>query len=485
MTAASTASNTCGSWADAAVSRRAVLCPDRLKRDALRADAASGMKLDFLGWIERFVATPSVSRDGNRAISDLAAELLGEVGLEPRFSGPADCPDQRNVIADAGPEDEVDGGLLLLTHLDTVPPGDPELWTATDGDPFRPTRTGDRLYGLGSADAKTDLVCKAAALAEIDFSRLRRRLRIVGTFGEEIGLLGTRHLVDGGETRGFAAALVGEPSEGVAIVAHKGYAVFEARLPRCACPEPPDGARIDRVREVYDGVSAHSSTPALGQNALESALERIAASEVVGVCGIEGGGAVNQVPDRCTLDLWLGPRASAGAGYPPAPLVEFHRAWRAFAASLRAASDPRFDPGHTVTSLGSVHFADGQPVFRFDVRPIPGADPEQLVRVLEDVCEVACVRRNPPLATDENSPLVAAVTRAQRACGMEPAIGTKATCTEAGLLSVHGLDAVVIGAGTSVGNVHRPNEHTRISELERMRALYARAIETLLCAEGA
>jgi acetylornithine deacetylase/succinyl-diaminopimelate desuccinylase-like protein len=101
------------------------------------------------------------------------------------------------------------------------------------------------------------------------------------------------------------------------------------------------------------------------------------------------------------------------------------------------------------------------------------------------VCEVECVRRNPPLATDEDSPLVAAVKRAQRECGLEPAVGTKATCTEAGLLSSQGLDAVVIGAGTSVGNVHRPNEHTRISELERMRALYARTIETLCCGEGA
>ena len=59
--------------------------------------------------------------------------------------------------------------------------------------------------------------------------RFRRRVRLVGTYGEEIGLRGARRLVRSGKTRGFRFALVGEPSELVAIHAHKGYAVYEAR----------------------------------------------------------------------------------------------------------------------------------------------------------------------------------------------------------------------------------------------------------------
>ena len=104
-------------------------------------------------------------------------------------------------------------------------------WTATGQDPFRPTRDGDRLYGLGSADAKLDFLCKLAAIAEVDATRLRYPLRLVGTFAEEIGLRGARHLVESGETRGFRYALVGEPSELACVRAHKGYAVYEARIP--------------------------------------------------------------------------------------------------------------------------------------------------------------------------------------------------------------------------------------------------------------
>jgi succinyl-diaminopimelate desuccinylase len=167
--------------------------------------------LDLLSWAERFVATPSVSHEGNRAIAACAAELLQEAGLEARIETvTVRGSKHRVVISDrvrpGGASDAE--GLLLVTHLDTVPPGDVSAWTATGGDPFRPTRDSDRLYGLGSADAKVDFVCKVAALADIDPRQLQRPVRIVGTFGEEIGLLGTKWLVDSGKTEGFRYALV-------------------------------------------------------------------------------------------------------------------------------------------------------------------------------------------------------------------------------------------------------------------------------------
>ncbi len=441
------------------------------------------MSVEILRVAERFIATPSVSRDGNRAVAELACALLREVGLEPRLEieitgGVEQC----NVIADVGPA-QGEGGLLLVTHLDTVPPGDASRWTATGGDPFRATRNGDRLYGLGSADVKTDFVCKAAALARVERARLRRPLRIVGTFGEEVGLLGARALVASGGTRGFRHALVGEPSELAAIVAHKGYALLEATLPAAAAPAVP----AVRVREVFDGVAAHSSTPHLGKNAIERALERACAPDVVALASIDGGLAVNQVPDRCAVELFVRRPDGAtpnGVAYPRAPLDAFLRAWRAFQASLAAPRDPRFDPDKSVASLGRAQLYDGRPRFAFDVRPVPGVDPVAVTAALEDVCRVECTRRNPALESHGDTPLVRAIADAQRALGLASRVGTKATCTEAGVLAEAGLDAVVLGAGPSVGNVHRPNEHTRISEVLLAADLYARVIETL-CGEGA
>jgi acetylornithine deacetylase/succinyl-diaminopimelate desuccinylase-like protein len=430
---------------------------------------------DLLAWAERFVATPSVTRDGNQAMAALAAELLASLGIASRVqSDTLDGRPHANVIADLGPPGR--DGLLLLTHLDTVPPGDAALWTRTGGDPFRPTRDGDRLYGLGSADAKVDFACKAFALEGLDPASLVRPLRLVGTFAEETGLHGARLLVRSGETRGFRWAMVGEPSELVAIHAHKGYAVFEAVLPAAEAAARGD-APTERL--CFRGESAHSSTPHLGVNAIELALERVAAADVAGVARIEGGGVLNKVPDACELEIVR----RAGAGYGAAALVEFHRAWRALLGKLATDTDALFDPPHAVGNLGRVEMRDGRPVFGFDLRTIPGMDARRAVAPLERVAEIRCLRANPPLHTPPDAPLVQAVARAQRAAGVDARLGTKATSTEAGLLAEAGLQVLIHGAGPSVGNVHRPNEHTRVSELALAARFYHELVREV-CVDG-
>ena len=227
---------------------------------------------DLIAWAERFVATPSESLLGNEAIASLAAELLVELGLPARIESARVAGTRHHaVICDVGPASGSDG-LLLVTHLDTVPPGEHSAWTATGGDPFRPTRDGDRLYGLGSADAKVDFACKAHALAKVERARLRRPVRLVGTFGEEVGLIGARWLIERGLARGFRDALIGEPSELTAVHAHKGYAVFEARVALARLDTGPGQLATNRV---VLGAAAHSSAPSLGVNAILAALRRM------------------------------------------------------------------------------------------------------------------------------------------------------------------------------------------------------------------
>ncbi len=449
-------------------------------------DGEGGVSVDLLSWAVIFVSTSSVSHEGNHAIAERAAELLREAGLVPRLeSVELAGTTYRAVLADLGPAAAADTpGLLLVTHLDTVPPGDPATWTATGGDPLRPTRDGDRLYGLGAADAKVDFVCKVAALAEIDPQRLTRGLRIVGTFGEEIGLLGTRWLVESGRVHGFRYALVGEPSELVAIHAHKGYAVFDARV----ALEPLTSASGVRViEECFQGHSVHSSTPELGSNAIELALERLAAPDARGFAALNGGGAVNKVPESARLELGIESADDEARGelYAAQPLLAFHQAWRRLLEQLAAHRDTEFDPDHTVGSLGRVEMREGAVVFGFDLRPIPGIDPEQAVQPLAQVAELECRLRNPPLATPLDSPLVRAVAAAREHAGLRPALATKGTCTEAGLLAQAGLEALILGAGPSVGNVHRPNEYTRISELAQARDIYRYVIESLCIRQAA
>jgi acetylornithine deacetylase/succinyl-diaminopimelate desuccinylase-like protein len=317
-------------------------------------------------------------------------------------------------------------------------------------------------------------------LAKVERARLRRPVRLVGTFGEEVGLIGARWLIERGLARGFRDALIGEPSELSAVHAHKGYAVFEARVALERLDTEGEKFAISRV---VRGVAAHSSAPSLGLNAILAALEELESSDALGVFALAGGTAVNVVPDRCELGLVTKASAEPIAlpAFAKAPLIDFLAAWRRFDESLGARRDSAFEPDRTVASLGRVTLEAAHAVFRFDVRPIPGADPDALVSSLRTVAEVSCVRANPPLATPRDAPLVRAAEDAQRAVGLSPRVATKATCTEAGLFAQAGLSAIVIGPGPSVGNVHKPNEYTRVSELHRAVQLYRALLERLVC----
>ena len=219
------------------------------------------------------------------------------------------------------------------------------------------------------------------------------------------------------------------------------------------------------------------STPRLG---------RLARSDVVGLVHVAGGEAVNVVPEHCSLELLL-EGVGAGAGgraWRAAPLLRFHAALREMLEELRKRRDPNFDPDHSVGSLGRADLRDGVVVLEFDLRPIPGVDVDEAVAPLRELAELECLRVNPPLSTSLDSPLVRAVCAAQESLGLGRCLGTKATCTEAGVLSDSGLDALVIGPGTSVGNVHRPNEYTRVSDLERAEVLYRHVVQKF-CVEEA
>jgi len=436
--------------------------------------------IDILSWAKKFIATPSVSADGNLAIARLAAELIEEIGgrarlLEAHHQG----VEHTTIVADFGPEpSEADPGVLLITHLDTVPPGPTELWTQTDENPFQPTEQGDKLYGLGSADAKVDFVCKCAALESVIQQRLVRPIRIIGSFAEEIGMVGARWLVENGLTRGFNHTLISEPSELTAIRAHKGYGVYEARIPLRVA-----GHASVTTRHDLQGESAHSSTPHLGVNAIEAALERLGEDSHAGFTDICGGDAVNQVPARCSIDLARETQSGFGTEiFTAEPLLSFYLAWRNLLEELSEAKDPAFDPAHTVGNLGKIRLDGSQILISFDLRPIPGVRLEDAIEPLTETAEIVCLRTNPALHTSENSTLLAAVQQAQARISIGERVGTKATCTEAGVISEAGLECLVLGPGLSVGNVHKPNEHTRIPELELARQLYGEIL-TDLCVQ--
>lgn len=199
-------------------------------------------------------------------------------------------PNRPNVIARlAG--DGTGKSLLLNGHLDTVPPYGMK-------EPFAPVRKNGRLYGRGSVDMKGALAAMMTALAAIKRSGVSHAgdIYFAGTAGEETYSPGAYHFSKSGFRADYA--IIGEPTEMRAGIAHKGVAWFEAE---------------------FAGLSVHGSVPEQGINAiyrasrwidhiqdhylpmLKERLHPLLGSPSLNIGTIAGGTRPVIVPNRCSV----------------------------------------------------------------------------------------------------------------------------------------------------------------------------------------
>ncbi len=467
------------------------------------------MGFSFLEEARRVIQIISVSEHGTADLAKHLAGLIEKTDLEVRLEEtPLRGVRQVNLIAEKGTSGRDD--LLLNTHLDTVPPGDPSAWTACGGDPFHAVVDGDRIYGLGSADTKLDFLCKLKALEEFRGIPFRHRVSLVGTHGEEIGLLGAQALVESGYFR-FAFALIGEPSGLRPILAHKGLSVWEIRIdPDCGGPPPEE--RLEMMELVFSGTATHASTPDLGENAILGALGFLAHANdkerSPRVFSIHGGTASNVVPGRCSLllasDASLEEDArNAGVeieqrGVCAGRAIDCAEILRSVLGSLRHLEgrlgehkSDIFEPPMTTMNVGMIETIEGNIRIHFEIRPVPDLPMEELTEIIENledelsaqhpdmILQVHNLRANPPMRDAREGNVLGMALDALTELGLPAKAATKSTCTEAAVYSQMGIDSIVFGPGVSEGNVHRANEHNLLSECEKAVAFYTRMIERL------
>lgn len=196
--------------------------------------------------LSQLVGTPSVSStdpnwdQGNRAVIDLLAGWLSQMGFDTEIQEVTPGGGKANLIATRG---SGPGGLVLAGHTDTVP-FDEGRWCS---DPLGLDQRDNRLYGLGSTDMKGFFplaLAAAARFADVDF---QQPLILLATADEESSMSGARALAAAGHPRA-RAAIIGEPTSLVPVRMHKGIMMESVRI---------------------SGRAGHSSNPALGNSALE------------------------------------------------------------------------------------------------------------------------------------------------------------------------------------------------------------------------
>ncbi|HEL2560691.1 TPA: ArgE/DapE family deacylase [Streptococcus suis] len=187
--------------------------------------------------------------------------------------------------------------LVLSGHMDVVSSGDKDQWTHP---PFSGDIEDGIIWGRGASDMKSGLTALVIAFIKLKESgRFKGTIRLLATVGEEIGELGSTQLTSLGYLDDVDAVLIGEPCNLGVVYAHKGSLNYKV---------------------VSKGIAAHSSTPDLGENAIDYLLtamtmisERIAQqaeqveNPVLGktfhnITLLSGGSQVNSIPDRAMFE---------------------------------------------------------------------------------------------------------------------------------------------------------------------------------------
>src|SRR5689334_22840626 len=105
----------------------------------------------FLELARMLIATNTVSDRGTRQAAEVLESLWEHAGLRVRRQVVEEA--HVNLLGGPGGDGPGPGSVLLVTHLDTVPPGPLEKWSS---DPWVLTERDGFLYGLGVADVKLD-----------------------------------------------------------------------------------------------------------------------------------------------------------------------------------------------------------------------------------------------------------------------------------------------------------------------------------------
>lgn len=286
-------------------------------------------------------------------------------------------------------------------------------------DPLRLTEVGDRWVGLGTCDMKGFFALAIEAVLPLLGQPFRQPLLILATCDEESSMAGARALAEAGRPLG-RAAVIGEPTGLKPIRLHKGVMM----------------ERIDIL-----GQSGHSSNPALGHSALEAMQDVLS------------------------------------------ELRDLRAQWQ------REFNNPQFSVPQPTLNLGCIHGGDnpnricGQCALEFDLRPLPGMDPEALRDAIRGRLQPVAQRHQvsidyaplfpevPPFEQTADSELV---RLAERLTGQ--AAEAVAFATEAPYLQQLGCQTLILGPG-DIACAHQPDEYLDLERIEPTVRLLRRLIE--------
>jgi succinyl-diaminopimelate desuccinylase len=314
--------------------------------------------------------------------------------------------------------------VVLAGHTDVVPSGPLEQWRS---DPFVPTHRDGRLYGRGAADMKTSVAAMVVASGEFvraHPSHAGAVALLITSDEEGPSIDGTVRVVHALRERGerLDCCIVGEPTS----VQRLGDMIKNGRRGSLSC------------KLTVSGVQGHVAYPQLARNPIHQlapAMAELAATEwdrgnahfpptTFQVSNVHGGtGALNVIPGSVAIDF----------------------------------------------------------NFRFSTESTPESLKARVHAVLERhglTCDAAWTQGGEPFLTPPGS-LSEALSAAIRAeCGVTPVLSTTGGTSDGRYIAK--VCPQVVEFGPINETIHKIDEHVIVADIEPLKNVYRRTLETLL-----
>jgi succinyl-diaminopimelate desuccinylase len=245
---------------------------------------------DMITLLQKLVTIPSVSdTNGEDELANIIKQTMDSLGIRSIKHG------RKDTVTVQGSFGYADNGILLDCPLDTTPAGDIQKWSYP---PYEGVIKQGKMYGRGTADCKAGLVAMIYAVLALKNTVDESKVRVELVF-------------DGGEQNGSYNGMKSTLKKGLPVKA--GIIGYAGNSPEIAI-----GARgYHRYKFTAHGVSAHTGSRSRhGVNAISSMATFISEIEKIELpksskpyfeagsritfATIDGGTAINIVPDECT-----------------------------------------------------------------------------------------------------------------------------------------------------------------------------------------
>lgn len=367
--------------------------------------------------------------DGEHDKAEFLSEILA--GLQPDSVEEIRAPDQKaregyrpNLLAHWKGR-EPDKTVWALSHMDIVPPGDPDLW---DGDPYQVRIEGDRIIGRGVHDDQQGIVSTCLAIKAVLENGLRpaRTVSLGFVADEETGSrYGLEYILEQKKDAFHPEDLIIIPDAGN----EEGTMIEVAEK------------SMLWLKFTIKGAQCHASTPEKGNNSLLGAAKLILALAELK----EGFGSTN--------DLFKPPVST-------------------------------FEPTKMEANVPNINTIPGRDVFYLDCRILPGYQTDDVIAAATAIAQKVAGPMNLSIQVDvvqrqdsaEVIPLDAEVvknlSRAIKAVtGLDAEPRGIGGGTVAALFRKAGLPAAVWMSAPDTA--HQPNEYCLISDIIKDAKIFA------------